>query len=278
MRDDYINVVVFGYGGKGAKRFRIRKRFLKGFLLGTGVSLVLLASFSAFTFYQNQTLKTKLSRLKEREEELKVLLAKAERGNSYLEQLKAKVEEFEGKLVTIDKFLRKKGIREVPGGIGGARNKIDILDVNYVDFLKSEAVRFQKYISSIPLGPPVWGGITSDFGYRRDPFDERYEFHDGVDIKAPWGAPVRATADGKVIYAGWKTDYGKTVIIRHAYGFMTLYAHLSEIEVKPGMWVKSGQVIGYVGSTGRSTGPHVHYEVWRYSRKQDPVEYMYVRW
>lgn len=278
MRDDYINIIVVGYGGKKARSFRIRKRFLRALFVMSGVSLVSLTAFSAFTFYQNSALKEELAFLKEERKELQGLLAKERERNSYLESFKDKVEELEGKLMTIDKFLRKKGIRKVPSGIGGAVGKVDILDVDYVSFLHKEADKFQKYLSRVPLGPPVWGRITSRFGYRKDPFSGRYEFHDGVDIRAPWGTPVRATAEGKVIYAGWKAGYGKTVIIRHAYGFRTLYAHLSKIKVKPGRWVKSGQVIGYVGSTGRSTGPHVHYEVWRYSRKQNPIKYMYVRW
>ncbi len=278
MRDKYINVIIAGYGGKKAKSLRINLRFLKGAAVFSILGLSGLVAFSAFTFYENRMLKGELALLTEQRNQLQALLEKEREKNSYLQSFKEKVEKLEGKLMTIDRFLRKKGIRKVPSGIGGAKAKVDILDIEYVSFLHNEATKFEKYLSRIPLGPPVWGRITSRFGYRRDPFDGRYEFHDGVDIRAPWGTPVRATAEGKVIYAGWKAGYGKTVIIRHAYGFRTLYAHMSKIKVKPGRWVKSGQIIGYVGSTGRSTGPHVHYEVWRYSRKQNPVKYMYVRW
>ncbi len=278
MRDKYINIILVGYGGKKAKSFRINKRTLKFFLIGCTATLTGLLIFAVATFYQNLSLKTEVSKLREEKRKLTVLLAKEKRRTSYLEQFREKVEELEGKLITIDKFLRKKGIRKVPSGVGGARSRIDIFDVEYVSFLQDEAEKAYKYLSRIPLGPPVWGKITSRFGYRRDPFTGRYEFHDGVDIKAPWGTPVRATAEGKVIYAGWKAGYGKTVIIRHAYGFRTLYSHLSRVKVRAGRWVKPGDIIGYVGSTGRSTGPHVHYEVWRHSRKQNPLKYMYVRW
>ena len=277
-KEKYINLLIVGYGGKKAKSFRINRSLLRGALTATGTFLFGILAFSVYSFTENLYLKQELTSLKQERDKLRILLAKEKRKNSYLEQFRAKVEELEGKLMTIDKFLRRKGIRRVPSGIGGGSSKIDILDIDYVDFLQEEAVKAHKYLSRIPLGPPVWGRITSKFGYRVDPFTGKFEFHEGVDIKARWGTPVRATAEGKVIYAGWKAGYGKTVVIRHAYGCRTLYAHMSKIKVRAGQWVKSGQIIGYVGSTGRSTGPHVHYEVWRYSKKTNPVKYMYVRW
>jgi murein DD-endopeptidase MepM/ murein hydrolase activator NlpD len=278
MRDRHINILIVGYGGKKARSVRVSKRLLKFLTLGTALGLVGLVTFSAVTFYQNFQLRWEVARLKEEKEDLIVLLAQERRRNQYLEQFREKVEELEGKLVTIEKFLRKKGIRRVPSGVGGAKARVDLFDIEYVSFLQKEADKFHKYLTRIPLGPPVWGRVTSHYGYRTDPFTGRYEFHEGVDIKAPWGTPVRATAEGKVVFAGWKPGYGKTVIIRHAFGYTTLYGHLSKIRVRRGRWVKSGDVIGYVGSSGRSTGPHVHYEVWRYSRKLNPLKYMYVRW
>ncbi len=278
MRDKYINVIIVTYGGKKARSFRINKKLLKGGAVVSASALTFLLLFSLFSFLQNISLKYELARLKSETQELQVALAKEKKRTSYLEQFKDRVEELEAKLVTIDKFLRRKGIRKVPSGVGGGKARVNIFDIDYVSFLHDEADKAHKYLSRLPLGPPVWGRITSRFGYRRDPFTRRPEFHDGVDLKAPWGTPVRATAEGKVIYAGWKAGYGKTVIIKHAFGYRTLYGHMSKIKVRAGQWVKSGQIIGYVGSTGKSTGPHVHYEVWRYSKKQNPLKYMYVRW
>ena len=277
-KDKYINILIVGYGGKKAKSLKVNVDLLKKSLVASGVFLGGLFAFSVFSLYQNISLRQEVAKLKEERKSLELLLAREQERNSYLQQFKEKVKHLEGKLVTIDKFLRRKGIRRVPSGVGGAQNKVDILDVEYVSFLHSEADKFQKYLSRVPLGPPVWGRITSRYGYRIDPFTGKYEFHEGVDIRAPWGTRVRATADGKVIYAGWKGGYGKVVILKHAYGFRTMYAHLSRIKVKPGQWVKSGDIVGYVGSTGRSTGPHVHYEVWRYSKRENPIKYMYVRW
>ncbi len=277
-KDRYINILIVGYGGKKAKSYRVNTRFLKGALLSSGIFLAGLLSFSVFSIVENRSLKNELAELKRERDSLQTLLAKEQERNSYLQQFKEKVKVLEGKLVTIDKFLRRKGIKRVPSGVGGGAKRVDILDVEYIDFLHKEADKFRKYLSRVPLGPPVWGRITSRYGYRIDPFTGKYEFHQGVDIKAPYGTRVRATADGKVIYAGWKSGYGKVVILRHAYGFRTMYAHLSRVKVRAGQWVRSGDVVGYVGSTGRSTGPHVHYEVWRYSKRENPIKYMYVRW
>ncbi len=119
---------------------------------------------------------------------------------------------------------------------------------------------------------PVVGVITSDFGWRR--LGGRAEFHTGIDISAPYGTPVSVTADGKVIYAGWIRGYGKTVIVYHGYGFVSLYAHLSDIDVQYGDKVVKGQIIGKVGTTGRAFGAHLHYEVLKYGIRQNPIAYL----
>ncbi len=109
---------------------------------------------------------------------------------------------------------------------------------------------------------PIDGYLTSDFGDRPDPFTGEIAFHTGLDIAAEKGAPIQAAASGKVIQASDKKDgYGKCVIIEHASGFSTLYAHCSELNVKEGEYVTAGQVIAKVGSTGRSTGPHLHFSI-----------------
>lgn len=130
-----------------------------------------------------------------------------------------------------------------------------------------------EYLRHRPRGFPVRGPLTSPFGWRSSPIGWGREFHAGVDIGAPWGAPVAATADGTVVYAGWKAGLGQTVIIDHGFGLHTLYGHNSRLVVRPGQEVKRGQTVAHVGSTGRSTGPHVHYEVWRWGRPVDPLEY-----
>ncbi|MEO0498276.1 MAG: M23 family metallopeptidase, partial [Pseudomonadota bacterium] len=113
-----------------------------------------------------------------------------------------------------------------------------------------------------PLGNPVPGAqISSGFGPRLDPFRRRMAMHSGTDFKAPTGTPVRVSGAGKVVFAGRKGGYGRMVEVKHPTGHTTRYAHLSRISVKRGQSLDAGQVLGKVGSTGRSTGPHLHYEV-----------------
>lgn len=129
----------------------------------------------------------------------------------------------------------------------------------------------------MPFANPIPGAkISSNFGYRKDPFNGRSAMHSGMDFKAPTGTPVRATGDGVIVKAGHKGGYGKTVEIRHKNGLITRYAHLNSINVKKGQKVDVGQVIGKVGSTGRSTGPHLHYEVRQGKTARNPSKYIQV--
>lgn len=138
------------------------------------------------------------------------------------------------------------------------------------DRLRSDMLR----LSSIPSGLPVNGYITDGFGSRRNPFgDGGREFHEGLDIAADFGTPVSATADGVVIWAGPYSGYGNLVAIYHTNGVSTRFGHLSKVGVEVGQRVKRGDQIGNVGSTGRSTGPHVHYEVRVNDEPVNPAQY-----
>ncbi len=121
---------------------------------------------------------------------------------------------------------------------------------------------------------PVMGHITDGFGERLDPFSGEGAFHTGVDVASDYGAPVHATADGIIADAGQHTGYGRVVIVDHGFGLTTWYAHLSAYAVVAGTRVKRGEVIGYTGISGRSTGPHVHYEVRMNNAPVNPWRYM----
>jgi murein DD-endopeptidase MepM/ murein hydrolase activator NlpD len=108
---------------------------------------------------------------------------------------------------------------------------------------------------------PVEGRLQGSFGMRIDPFSGEGSFHRGVDITAPYGSPVRVTADGVVVQAGYLSGYGRLVVVDHGHGMQTWYAHLSRISVIPGQEVRRGEIIGGVGTSGRVTAPHLHYEV-----------------
>ncbi len=132
----------------------------------------------------------------------------------------------------------------------------------------------RSILSSTPSMWPVKGWITSGFGKRASPLTGEPGRHMGVDIANETNTPVRVTADGIVTYAGWQVGYGRMVVVEHGYGYSTRYGHCSRIDVKVGDEVKRGQVLGYMGSTGRSTGSHVHYEVRLHGMPVDPEKYL----
>lgn len=138
----------------------------------------------------------------------------------------------------------------------------------------------EKLLSHTPAIQPVsnkdLNRIASGFGYRIDPIYKTTKFHAGLDFTAPQGTPIYATADGVVNTAGnTGNGYGNHVIINHGYGYETLYGHMVRIKARNGQAVKRGEVIGWVGSTGKSTGPHCHYEVHKYGQKIDPIYFFY---
>ena len=142
---------------------------------------------------------------------------------------------------------------------------------------KEISVFLDKQRSILAATPCIWpikGWITSGFGKRSSPLTGEPGRHIGVDIANEINTPIRATADGIVTYAGWEVGYGRLVAIEHGYGYTTRYGHCARIDVKVGDEVKRGQIIGYVGSTGRSTGSHVHYEVRIHGVPVDPEKYL----
>jgi murein DD-endopeptidase MepM/ murein hydrolase activator NlpD len=121
---------------------------------------------------------------------------------------------------------------------------------------------------------PLEGRVGSSFGTRQDPFNGEGAFHSGIDIDAPYGSPVRSTADGDVASAATVSGYGREIIVDHGHDVATVYGHLSAIAVVPGQHVIRGQVIGYVGQSGRATGPHLHYEVRVHKVAVNPHKYL----
>lgn len=188
-----------------------------------------------------------------------------------------KLKSIEEKIKKANKTLKRKGIRiKLPQGgnfIPAEEGKKLQL---YASTLDKNVEKLLKVMSDIPVGVPLYGRITSRFGYRKDPFNGKRAFHSGLDLKARYKQPVFATANGIVEFAGWAAGYGKLVVIRHKYGYKTYYGHLAKIRVKKGKWVKAGTVIGYAGSTGRSTGVHLHYEIRRYGKLINPLRFLYL--
>ncbi|HYU35983.1 MAG TPA: peptidoglycan DD-metalloendopeptidase family protein [Thermoanaerobaculia bacterium] len=182
------------------------------------------------------------------------------------------------------------GVESLGDGIeagigGGAPDEVGLTDLpkiqaraarldGVLDTVENRLEQRMRWISSTPAISPVRGILTSGFGGRVDPMTHGHGNHQGVDIAAAYGQPVHASGDGLVIQAGEQGGLGRAVFIAHGYGLTTRYGHMSAITVRPGQRVKRGDIVGRVGSTGRSTGPHLHYEVRLDGEPLNPVGYI----
>lgn len=209
---------------------------------------------------------------------------------SQAEILKLKTTEVEDKLVEIDKLQKRleqmAGIKSPSRGGGISRDihpndlnptegmnvLIEVLEdkqielTSFIDDLDSQF----KYLDSLPNLTPTSGRHTSGFGNRRNPFGNGIRFHQGIDIANSAGTDIKASAKGVVTFAGYKGGYGKTIIIDHGYGYKTLYAHNSQLLVNVGDNVSKAQSISKMGSTGRSTGSHLHFEIHKTNQPINP--------
>lgn len=138
------------------------------------------------------------------------------------------------------------------------------------EFLKEQ----KNIFLATPVGWPVTGKVTSVFGMRENPKHGGAEFHSGLDISAHTGTPVKATAEGIVSFSGWSQGNGNLVVIEHGFGYSTFYAHNSVTKASVGQKVKRGDVIAFVGATGNTTGPHLHYEVWHNGKATNPIAFV----
>jgi murein DD-endopeptidase MepM/ murein hydrolase activator NlpD len=207
------------------------------------------------------------------------------------QEAESKYDQLQNRLAALDTTQRK--LAEVSGvsraadvsnniGQGGPDGESSVSAVeqttaaleNELRQIKDVFDRNQVKLSSTPSGWPVRGYITDGFGSRRNPFGGGYESHAGLDIATNHGTAIEATADGMVIFAGMYGGYGNVVVIDHGYGITTRFGHMSKIEVQVGQHVTRGKVIGAVGSTGRSTAPHCHYEVRLHDRPVNPLNYI----
>ncbi len=153
------------------------------------------------------------------------------------------------------------------------RSVLNVLD-GQLSSVRSVVERQQLLARATPSIWPTTGWLTSSFGGRRDPFTGGIDHHAGLDISADKGKPVHATADGAINQAGWSGNYGNMVLVQHRFGLATRYGHMSRLAVASGQQVKRGDVIGYVGSTGRSTASHLHYEVLLNGQAVNPLRFL----
>jgi len=179
--------------------------------------------------------------------------------------------------LNLDPKLMRRQTQAAMGGPFEALTGADDIDPRFerLGLSLARMAVLERALDGIPqVVPASVENITSGFGYRRDPFNGRGAMHSGIDFKGAVGSPIFAAADGRVTFAGWKAGYGKAIEITHGNGMLTRYAHLSRIGVKVGQPVEAGTTIGGLGNTGRSTGPHLHFEVRINDRAVNPRPFL----
>jgi murein DD-endopeptidase MepM/ murein hydrolase activator NlpD len=281
-----FTVIVVSDHSQAVRKFRVARRWLKhlGYAAG-GVALVGLITIGHYfallgTSSENAVLKEENSQLRSQ-----ILLVQEK--VAHISATLDRVERFDAKLRTAVTQLQDPERNLAIGPVGGAEAEAAIpgpapaAEGNLkalpgkLSSLESEASRqeqslreLQEYFddqrSLLASTPSIWparGWVTSDFGTRIDPYSAERKMHQGLDIATPAGQPVYSPSDGTVVFAGTEGGYGKVLVIDHGYGVKTRYAHLSEILVHTGDRIRRGEKVAAVGNTGRSTGPHLHYEV-----------------
>lgn len=279
-------------------RFRVPQSLLVG--VAVGIGLIGLASTAAWVHYGHLVTQAADDRiLKEENAQLRSELQAIREKVFALDRTVDRVEKLDQKLRAISSLSdpdRKLAIGPVSAGSSEElAAKLATLDPEdgrsldgRVDQLAAQASKqeqslqeleeyFHDQKSLLASAPSIWparGWVTSDFGSRLDPYTAERVMHKGLDIAAPYGSPVQAPADGTVVFASMEGGYGKVLVIDHGYGIKTRYGHLSELFVKAGVKVKRGDRIAACGNTGRSTGPHVHYEVRVHGVPENPRKFI----
>jgi murein DD-endopeptidase MepM/ murein hydrolase activator NlpD len=272
MDNNKSTILIIGYDDNEVKSFSINTHFIKyhkRYIAGISSFAVLFAAgIFALTFYLNS--------LRVENTSLVYDIEQINQKNSLLDSLKVKekLSDIDKNLALIHSYLISRGILNGSNQISSGASNIPVMysKVGVQDEL-SEV--FLKTVTSVPLGLPHNGPVSSDYGYRKNPFGGYVgEFHPGIDIKGTIGDEVHATADGIVMRNDWYGGYGNAVMLDHGHGLTTLYGHLSRVNVVPGQPVKAGDIIGYLGTTGHSTGPHVHYEIRKNGEDIDPALFL----
>lgn len=276
-RDDRFYAFIIAHSPRPSsqiRRFCVEKRSLK--LMAFIVVALVCGSLYGFYGLTQQVAHYRTELENQR------LHAENERQRQELNKLSNRVEAVED---TSRKLAEKSGVINQEASLPGTGGPALPLDANSLAALEDKMNQLERNMSAYesvlrargytPSVWPVMGKLESGFGGRRNPFGgSSYEFHSGQDIEAAWGDPVVAGASGTVTFVGWQNGYGQLVVIDHGGGLTTRYGHLSHTDVAQGQTVGRSQFIGRVGSTGRSTGPHLHYEIRINDEPVNPLQYL----
>lgn len=290
MANEFYTLIVVPHAKARFRKFQVSVRLTKWVLAAFGVLGLMLAGILAhYTWIAVEVAEVRRLRI-----ENLALAAKARAYEDNAGQLQAKVLQLQ---TVVTRLGLMAGVEQsVPdaavGGVGGLSRSetlppsVDIastlenLDETVTD-LSSKSTRLEAYfkdqkelLASTPSIWPLRGYLSAGFGNRIDPFTGFRDFHPGLDISVPRGTQVHAPADGVVVFCGPRSGYGNAMMIDHGFGIVTRYGHLDAFNVRPGQRVKRGDVVAFSGNTGRSTAPHLHYEVWVNDQSRNPIEFI----
>jgi murein DD-endopeptidase MepM/ murein hydrolase activator NlpD len=282
---DISTVIIVNKNNTGTKTIQVKTKHISRLRHYAFSILGLIVALSGTIFYlhsQNKDQEIERNKLLQQITKLKgqvpvtatttATQVKANSAQNYIQAI-------EGKLQVINNYLKKRGLKGFAiKGVGGNGNNeaaAKLTDSETYSLYDEYLNRLVHTVAFTPMGYPRVSSLTSYFGYRSDPFNSAHaEFHPGIDFKGARGDEAKCTANGKVVFAGWYGGYGNCVRIAHTNNFETLYGHLSRITVKVGQEVTVGEKIGEVGSTGHSTGTHLHYEVRKNGKAINPVKFL----
>jgi murein DD-endopeptidase MepM/ murein hydrolase activator NlpD len=251
-------------------------------ILGFAVVGLLTVGYGAYRLAEHAVVVARLNLMQQQVRDLREKNQEAESQKGLLLSRLTALDTTQRKLAEASGIGRQGDANKILIGQGGPDGNTDLERVtaaleSELGQIKDVFDKNQVQLSSTPSGWPVRGYITDGFGYRNNPFGGGgTENHAGLDIATNHGTAIQSTADGIVIYAGVYGGYGNVVVVDHGYGITTRYGHMSRIDVQVGQQVTRGKQIGAVGSTGRSTAPHCHYEVRLHDRPVNPLNYLSV--
>lgn len=269
---EYSTIMIVNKNNPNTKSISIptkhisRLKYYLGFIVLIIVGLI----FGMYNTYQqsleNQHAKEELNYFKE--EIAGPLATDTTIAREYIQKIDEKIER-------INSYLNQRGVKHKIKNAGGSAEQQMVSAIESYKYYNIYLTSLLKNLKFMPLGYPHYNHHASGFGYRANPFHGKgSEFHSGIDIRGNQGDAIKATASGVVTVADYHYGYGQCVVIRHSHGYETLYGHLSRIRVRTGQKVKTNQRIGDLGSTGRSTGPHLHYEVRYLGKPLNPRKFL----
>lgn len=263
------------------RKLRVSNRQI-GVTVAAFVSILVVSLFTTWTYFTNQVDRAQLEKVRAENDQLRQVNHEFEES---VQELEHQLAEFESRArqLAIVAGLERDGRDDVPG-VGGEElpptaalpsleERTDRL-AGQLAAVERGLVEQERWSAAAPAIAPVKGVLSSGFGLRIDPFTGRRANHPAIDISTQPGQPVRATGDGIVIEAGRDGGLGNAVTISHGYGLTTRYGHLKTVAVRPGQRLRRGDVLGTVGNTGRSTGYHLHYQVFEEGRAVNPLAYI----